>query len=58
MSRTCYCETKDHHPDCQQVKKQKYKSCVPHGKFPCRECGTVHFKGCRCPSCVIVTGEE
>jgi hypothetical protein len=22
--------------------------CEKHKRFPCKECGTVHFEGCRC----------
>lgn len=27
------------------------KMCVEHGQFPCRKCGTKHFKGCQCGFC-------
>ncbi len=26
--------------------------CQPHRKFPCRECGTKHYRDCACPYCI------
>ena len=34
------------------VHKRDFKTCEPHGVFPCRECGTKHYDGCRCTFCV------
>ena len=29
------------------------KTCEPHGKWPCRKCGTKHYPDCQCSFCKV-----
>ena len=31
--------------------KPVYTYCDEHGAFPCKECGVLHYEGCKCGVC-------
>ena len=40
------------------VDSRPKRTCEPHGRFPCRKCGTKHFDGCQCSYCAPVEKEQ
>ena len=47
-------------PTCGQITAGEVRTrmCEPHGRFPCRDCGTVHFEGCQCVFCRVEQGQN